>query len=78
MCQQLGMDKKDLFSFFIELKENYDDVSITNLFENYEITKLDINRIYRYLEKYLTENAPDIADKYIENEKDMDSDGEDV
>ena len=78
LCQQLGMDKKDLFSFFIELKENYDDVSITNLFENYEITKLDINRIYRYLEKYLTENAPDIADKYIENEKEMDSDGEEM
>jgi len=26
-----------------------------NLFENYEITKLDINRLYRYLEKYTKE-----------------------
>jgi hypothetical protein len=57
LCQQLGMDKKDLFSFFIELKNNYDDNQILSLFENYEITKLDINRIYRYIEKYTKENA---------------------
>ena len=57
LCQQLGMDKKDLFSFFIELKNNYDDNQILSLFENYEINKLDINRIYRYIEKYTKENA---------------------
>ena len=56
LCQQLGMDKKDLFSYFLELKSNYDDSQILLLFENYEITKLDINRIYRYLEKYTKEN----------------------
>jgi len=50
------MDKKDLFSFFIELKNNYDDNQILSLFENYEINKLDINRIYRYIEKYTKEN----------------------
>ena len=50
------MDKKDLFSYFLELKSNYDDSQILLLFENYEITKLDINRIYRYLEKYTKEN----------------------
>ena len=59
MCQQLGMDKKDLFSFFLELKNKYDDTQLLLLFENYEITKLDINRIYRYLDKYTKENAAD-------------------
>ena len=59
LCQQLGMDKKDLFSFFLELKNNFDDIQLLLLFENYEITKLDINRIYRYLDKYTKENAPD-------------------
>jgi hypothetical protein len=59
LCQQLGMDKKDLFSFFLELKNNYDDNQLVILFENYEITKLDINRIYRYLDKYTKENAAD-------------------
>jgi DNA polymerase III delta prime subunit len=59
LCQQLGMDKKDLFSFFLELKNNFDDNQLLLLFENYEITKLDINRIYRYLDKYTKENAAD-------------------
>ena len=68
LCQQLGMDKKDLFSFFLELKNKYDDTQLLLLFENYEITKLDINRIYRYLDKYTKENAAD------ENEIEIDDD----
>ena len=68
MCQKLGMDKKDLFGFFIDLKNKYEDTHILGIFENYEITKLDINRIYRYLEKYNKENAPGTADKEIEIE----------
>jgi hypothetical protein len=68
LCQKLAMDKKDLFGFFIDIKNKYDDNQITNLFENYEIGKLDINRIYRYLEKYTKENAAGTADKEIECE----------
>ena len=52
LCQQLGMDTKDTFSFFLYLKNKYNDTEILLLFENYEITKLDISRIYRYLDKY--------------------------
>jgi hypothetical protein len=67
LCQQLSMDKKDLFGFFISLKNTYNDNNIIyNLFENYEINKLDINRIYRYLDKYMKEDAVDILDKEIE------------
>uniref|UniRef100_A0A6C0EDK5 AAA+ ATPase domain-containing protein n=1 Tax=viral metagenome TaxID=1070528 RepID=A0A6C0EDK5_9ZZZZ len=56
LCQQLGMDKKDLFAFFISLKNKYTSDSecfneLLNLFENYEINKLDIQRMYRYLDK---------------------------
>jgi hypothetical protein len=69
LCQKLGMDKKDLFGFFIDIKNKYDDAKILNLFENYEIGKLDINRINRYLEKYTKENAPGTADKEIECEE---------
>ena len=66
LCQQLGMDKKDLFGFFVELKDKYDDNQLLlALFENYEITNLDINRIYRYLDKYTKENAADTQDKEI-------------
>jgi DNA polymerase III delta prime subunit len=62
LCQQLSMDKKDIFGFFLDIKNKYDIDSpeMNILFENYEISKLDINRIYRYLEKYTKENADDI------------------
>jgi DNA polymerase III delta prime subunit len=60
LCQQLDMDKKDMISFFQELrlfygKEFYDDTNIytdiESLFEGYTINKLDIKRIYRYIDK---------------------------
>jgi SpoVK/Ycf46/Vps4 family AAA+-type ATPase len=65
LCQQLGMDKKDLFGFFLDIKNKYEPDSIDSnmLFENYEISKLDINRIYRYLEKYTKENVDDLDDE---------------
>jgi uncharacterized protein YdiU (UPF0061 family) len=70
LCQQLGMDKKDLFSFFLELKNNCDDNQILLLFENFEITKLDINRIYRYIEKYTKENATEEEEEKEESDDD--------
>ena len=70
LCQKLGMDKKDIFGYFINLKNKYNDNEIFALFENYEITKLDINRIYRYLEKYTKENATGTVEKEIECEDD--------
>jgi Ni2+-binding GTPase involved in maturation of urease and hydrogenase len=74
LCQQLGMDKKDVFSFFLDLKNKYDDNEILGLFENYEITKLDINRIYRYIDKFTKVDAEDgddvvvVVDSDLENE----------
>jgi hypothetical protein len=73
LCQELGMDKKDLLSFFMELKNKYDDNQLLSLFENNEITKLDINRIYRYLEKYTKENAPSEDEKEIDEEDILDT-----
>ena len=52
LCQQLGMDKKDLLSFFTELRLKHGDGDIVHLFENYEINKLDIVRIYKYIDKH--------------------------
>uniref|UniRef100_A0A6C0C450 AAA+ ATPase domain-containing protein n=1 Tax=viral metagenome TaxID=1070528 RepID=A0A6C0C450_9ZZZZ len=54
LCNQLNMDKKDMFSFFIDLREKYKVEEIYELFdnENYNINKLDVNRIYRYLDSY--------------------------
>ena len=58
------MDKKDMYAFFLNIKNKYPvgDIEIAQLFENYEITKLDINRIYRYLEKYTKEDAAETED----------------
>ena len=50
------------------MKNNTDDNEIVNLLENYDISKLDINRIYRYIEKYIKENATGTADKEINDE----------
>ena len=69
LCQQLGFDKKDILSFFMNIKSKYNDVELINLFENYEITKLDINRIYRYLDKFTNENAEDMEESIVIDEK---------
>jgi len=68
LCQLLGMDKKDIFSFFSEIRNKYDDASMALLFENYEINKLDINRIYRYLDKYTKADCADEAEIIMEED----------
>ena len=59
ICQELDMDKKDSIAFFQELRfllgsEFHNNVDSMNnactLFENYNIGKLDIKRLYRYLD----------------------------
>jgi DNA polymerase III delta prime subunit len=52
LCQIFSLDKKDLFTLFIKLKNLYDSGEIFNYMEQYEITKLDVNRIYRYIDKF--------------------------
>jgi hypothetical protein len=75
LCQELDMDKKDLISFFQELRlfHGKDFLSQTEklntvekLFENYNIDKLDIKRIYRYLDKNVKK------DIVYEEDSDMD------
>ncbi len=68
LCQELSMDKNDMFAFFLDIKNKYTDNEILNLFENYDISKLDINRIYRYLEKYTKENACETEDDVCDEE----------
>jgi hypothetical protein len=51
MCQKFGMDKKDLFAFFLNAFANADDAQLDGIIEEFEITKLDIQRMQRYLNK---------------------------
>ena len=55
LCDELNMDKKDMLSYFFNLRKNNTLDQIYELFdnENFNINKLDINRIYRYLDAYL-------------------------
>ena len=71
MCRELDMDKKDLIAFFQEMrlfygKEFYNNMETLNivekLFENYNISKLDIKRMYRYLDKNVKKDAGTIED----------------
>ena len=70
LCQQLSMDQKDLFSFFLYIRGLHNDEEIYSMLENYEVTKLDINRIYRYLDKYTQKTLNHIEDD--DNNKDSD------
>jgi DNA polymerase III delta prime subunit len=78
LCQELDMDKKDLLSFFQELRlqhgeEFYNNIEkindIMKIFENYNITKLDIKRIYRYLDKNVKKDVQCNVDE-IEDDDD--------
>jgi len=62
LCFNLNMDQKDLFSFFIHLRENHSEEEIFSSLENYEISKLDINRMFRYIDKHSSLNSDDISD----------------
>jgi hypothetical protein len=64
LCQQLGMCKSDLFSFFFDLKNK--KINTDTLFETYNITKLDVIRLYRYLEKYTFVDAIGVHTNEIE------------
>jgi len=70
LCIQLSMDQKDLFAFFLTLKKQYSEDEIPRILEMYEITKLDVNRIYRYLDKYMEKMESD-----CENEAERSADG---
>ena len=53
LCQKLILDKKDMLSLFIKLQNENPRDKIYTLFDTYDITSLDIDRIYRYLDKYM-------------------------
>ena len=65
LCFTLSMDQKDLFAFFLNLRDNKTEDEIYEIFDNYEISKLDINRIYRYLDKTYTIDVIESDDNSI-------------
>jgi hypothetical protein len=70
LCQLFGLDEKDLFSFFLDMRINHEN-DLYAMMETYEISKLDINRIYRYIDKYTIDNSNDDGDDGNGNEEDV-------
>ena len=52
LTQKLMMDKKDVFSFFNEIKNSNCNNKIDDIIEDLDIVVLDINRMYRILDKF--------------------------
>lgn len=70
LCLELNMDKKDVLTFFQEIRillskvdesdflTNQENIIyLENMFEGYDISKLDIKRMYRYLDKNVKKDA---------------------
>ena len=66
LCQNLDLDKKDMLAMFQELrlfkgKEFYEKNDVLNavekMFQDTNITKLDIKRVYRFLDKNVKKDA---------------------
>ena len=70
LCFTLGMDQKDLFAFFNDLRNEKSEDEIYILLENYEISKLDISRMFRYLDKYSCIVSNDSNDSNDANDDD--------
>ena len=71
LCQHLGMDQKDMFSYFLQLRDKYKygEDQIYELLNIYDVGKLDVSRIYRYLSKYLgVEESDQSAKENNDNE----------
>jgi len=68
LCFTLAMDQTDLFAFFLHLREQKKIEEIYEIFENYEISKLDIKRMYRYLDKH---GSADIVDDELSVSSDL-------
>jgi SpoVK/Ycf46/Vps4 family AAA+-type ATPase len=71
LCDKLQMDKKDLLLYFDDLQKQHSEEDIIQLLETYEITKLDVQRLYRYIDKiknYGTSETGDSGDNDASSE----------
>ena len=62
----LFLDRKDVFSFFIKLQKMYTEEEIYTICKTYDISKLDVNRIYRYIDKFYNKLIPN-TEQFLDN-----------
>jgi len=70
MCQKLDLDRRDLFSFLEKMRYincdeywEFNDKEINASFSDLDISKLDVRRIYRYIDKNDKNDKNDANDK---------------
>ena len=71
LCQELDLDKSELISMFQEVRlmvNNNDTSNIEEVFEKYNINKLDIQRMYRYMDKSVKKDIVTMDMEENENE----------
>jgi hypothetical protein len=75
LCQQLDLDQKDMLAFFQDIRYRYVDIVeiVDIIFNKYELNKLYIKRVFRYLDKNVKKDA-DIVEGDMEGECDGDGD----
>ena len=55
LCIQMLMDKNDLITYFLHVRSmNKSEEDICSELEQYSVSKLDVSRMFRYLDKYRT------------------------
>ena len=52
LCQKICLDKKDTIAYFKDLRDKYTETELLDMHSHIELTKLDISRIYRYIDKF--------------------------
>ena len=69
MCQQLQMNKQDMFARILHLKQC--DLSVAEIcaaLNKEDITKLDVQRLLKYMDRYIKANVASAQDEDMEEE----------
>lgn len=53
LCCSLNMDIKDMLSFFVYIREVMNMDEIFRIMEKYEISTLDVKRLYKFIDNYI-------------------------
>jgi hypothetical protein len=65
LCLSLGVDKKDLYLHFLRLRESMEMEKIYELYEQYDVSELEINRLYKLIDGTHVASAQIDEDEFI-------------
>jgi len=65
LCLSLGVDKKDLYLHFLRLRESIEMEKIYELYEQYDVSELEINRLYKLIDGTHVASAQIDEDEFI-------------